>query len=219
MTSKIPEILRRPTERQFEKAFAPYAIEIGQLARAWNALHDQLGQIFSQIVTPARPNISIAIWYSTPSDRTQRDMLKDAYLAVGAIDSKIHPKAKEDIKWLIDQVQCLADRRNDAIHAPISIGRSVASGEMIIKPDIFYGNPRARKLYRKELLPELRWYRMCAVVLKEFSVLIWLCLRRTDGAWPEKPQLPTLGQTHFHRPSRRKNNAKRHRPQPRSLPG
>jgi hypothetical protein len=118
MTSKIPKIARRPSSQQIEKAFAPYALEIGQLARAWNALHDTLGRIFSQIVSPGNYNISGAIWYSTPSDAAQRKMLKAAYLAWGAIDTKTHPRAKEDIKWLIGQVQALADQRNDAIHAP-----------------------------------------------------------------------------------------------------
>ena len=169
MTSKIQKRPQRPTERQFEKAFAPYALEIGQLARAWNALHDNLGQIFSQIVSPARPNISTAIWYSTQNDRAQRNMLMEAYLAVGAINSKTHPKAKDDIKWLIDQVQHLADRRNDAIHTPISVGMSVASREMIIKPDIFYGNPRARKLYGKECFQSLG-----GIVCAQLSLRIFL---------------------------------------------
>jgi hypothetical protein len=214
MKPKIQKRPRRPTERQFEKAFAPYALEIGQLTRAWNALHDNLGQIFSQIVSPGMPHIPSAIWYSTPNDKTQRDMLKGAYLAFGAINSKTHPRAKEDIKWLMAESQRLSDQRNDAIHAPISVGMSMKSGEMIIAPDIFYGNPRAKKLYGKELLAELRWYRMCAVVLKNFSVLIWLHLRRTDGTWPERPLLPTLGQTDLHRPLHHKNSSKSVQSQP-----
>jgi hypothetical protein len=122
MTSKIVKKPRRPSAKQIEKAFAPYALEIGQLTRAWNALHDNLGQIFSQIVSPLNNNISGAVWYSPTSDAAQRKMLKAAYLAWGAIDTKTHPHAKDDIKWLIDEVQVLADQRNDAIHAPILVG-------------------------------------------------------------------------------------------------
>jgi hypothetical protein len=195
-------------------AFAPYALEIGQLTREWNALHDNLGQIFSRIVSPLNYNISGAVWYSTPSDAAQRKMLKAAYLAWGAIDTKTHPHAKADIKWLIDEVQILADQRNDAIHAPILVGKSSRTGGMIVEVDIFYGNPRAKKLYGKELIKELTWYRMRADTLKKFSVLVWLHLRRTDGSWPERPLLPTLGQIHLHRPSHHKNSSKSVQPRP-----
>jgi hypothetical protein len=102
----------------------PYALEIGQLTRARNALHDTLGEIFTQIVSPSNANVSRAIWYSIMSDKTQRDILKAAYLAWGAIDPKKHPKAKEDIKWLIKTVDNLGFQRNDAIHAPILVGKS-----------------------------------------------------------------------------------------------
>jgi hypothetical protein len=198
----------RLTERQIGKAFAPYALEIGQLTRAWNALHDTLGEIFTQIVSPNNANVSRAIWYSILSDKTQRDILKAAYLAWGAIDAKTHPKA------LIKSVDNLGFKRNDAIHAPILVGKSMRTGEMFVSSDIFYGNPRAIKLHGKELLLELRWYRMSADVLKRFALSLWFCLKRSDGSWPQRPLLPTLGQTQNHRPSRHKNSSKSRQPLP-----
>jgi hypothetical protein len=86
-------------------------------------LHDNLGLIFSQLVRPENNNIPRSIWYSMQSDSAQRKMLKSAYLAPFAIDGKIHPRAKEDIEWLIKEVQTLAVQRNGAIHAPVLISR------------------------------------------------------------------------------------------------
>ncbi|MEJ0093094.1 MAG: hypothetical protein WDN46_06600 [Methylocella sp.] len=200
---------RRPTARQIDNAFAPYALEIGRLTRAWNGLHNMLGEIFSRIISRNNVNISRAIWHSLMSDKTQRDILKAAYQAPGAIDSKVHPKAIADLKWLIKNVDDLGFRRNDAIHAPMLVGKYMRTGEMVVLPDIYAGNPRAIKLHEKELLLELRWYRMCADTLAKFAGVIWFHLGRDKGSWPERPLLPTLGQGQTDRASRRKKgNAK-----------
>lgn len=204
MKSSTPLLkkVRRPTQKQIEKAFAPFAQEIGQLARAWNALHDQLGQIFGQIVRPDNLNISRAIWFATQSDKAQRGMLRASSIAYFAINEKIHPKAKEDISWLLTKIDKLSDMRNNAIHAPIMIGMNTSSREMVIEPDVFYGNPRAINLKGKELLVELKWYRQTAEALRQFAILIWLHLRRIDGSWPHRPSLPTLSSTPAKAPSK-----------------
>jgi hypothetical protein len=77
------------------------------------------------------------------------------------------PKAKSEIVWLINYIDhSLADRRNDVIHSPFSF-MTDNSGTRL-KSDFFSENPRAIKLFEKELLAEFTWYqhRLCLSEIK-----------------------------------------------------
>lgn len=199
---------RPPSENTIDNAFAPFAMEIGKLTRSWNILQENLGEIFAQIVNDTNHNIPLAVWYSTHNDRAQREMLRRAYASFGAINNRRHPMAKEDIKWLLDRCDSLADQRNDALHAPLMLAISESNKTIEVMPAYFLGNPRALKLKNKNILEELRWYRESAETLREYALSIGFYLGQDGTSWPEKPLMPTLGQTHPHRPSRRKNNSK-----------
>jgi hypothetical protein len=179
-------------EGEAEKAFAPYANEIGLMTRAWNGLHEELGQIFGQIICPANQNIPRAVWHSILSDKAQRDILRAAATAPFAIDEQKYPKAKADITWLLDKTQQLSEPRNNAVHAPIMMSLDTQTHEIAVAPNIFSGNPRARKLHGKNLLKQLQWYRAQAQTYRQFALAVWFHLRRDGTTWPCRPTIPTL---------------------------
>ena len=140
--------------------------------------------------------MGMTIWHSSKSDRGQRDML-EAALSAQATDeewTKKFPKADEDIRWLLHKVNGVAEQRNNAIHAPCSLG--IDSGELEIMPIVFFSNLRARKLSGKDILSEFAWYEKSADILKAFTREVASASMNHDrpSSWPDRPQLPTLEQ-------------------------
>jgi hypothetical protein len=118
-----------------------------------------------------------------------------------------HPRALDDVEWLLNQVDRLADQRNDAIHSPFL--QAMYEDRIKIEPAVFLGHPRARKLAGKDVLAEFRWYQERAGVLRGFAfklceVLIWFPQR----PWPDRPQLPQFGQSKTRKTKRPRMTAK-----------
>jgi hypothetical protein len=97
-----------------QQARKPYVIALGELVIAWNSLQENLADLFWVITGVSNGAIPLAIWHSTNNDRAQRQMLRAAVEAAFAKEKKI----KDDILWLVDRANALADQRNDAIHSP-----------------------------------------------------------------------------------------------------
>jgi hypothetical protein len=177
-----------------DRAFAPYALQIGHLSRSWNQLHENLCGIFARVVSPHNRNIAYAIWHEQRSDRTQRGMLRSACEAHGAIDTNNRQTAIDDIRWMLERCRDLADQRNIAIHAPMFVGMDTATGEFMVEPHNFQNNPNANRLYGKAILHELRYFRAKSDALKEYALKIWFALGHTERTWPQRPTLPTREQ-------------------------
>jgi hypothetical protein len=60
-----------------------------------------------------------------------------------------HPRALEDIKWLINKANDVAGGRNIAVHAPRSVG--LGDGRYEIMPMASFGNRLANKLVGKQI--------------------------------------------------------------------
>jgi len=160
------------------------------VAHAWNYLHEKLGQLFV-VISGADRDIALAIWYSTDSDRTQRSILKAAIAA--SVDRRNElPKASEDLKWLLDRADEVAEQRNNAIHAPCSLyvgGGEDSSTEM--GASFIYGHPRARKLMGKTVLIEFDWCERYAETLTRFTLKLETAIAFADQyPWPDRPSLP-----------------------------
>ncbi len=95
LTTRHQRMTKRPTGKQLDRAFAPLALEIGKLNRAWNMLHEHLGSLFAHIVNNDNLSIPLAVWYSTQSDRSQREMLRAAINAFGALDANLATLARK----------------------------------------------------------------------------------------------------------------------------
>lgn len=199
---------RRPSVKL---ASRPYLLAIGRLTFAWNSLLETLGLLFGVILRPQTENCSMAIWHSLRSDRTQLEMFR------AVVDAHTWPDslttAKEDVTWLIRETQKLADPRNDAIHSPYLTlyGMVDDSGELKvhIEPWAFHGNPRAKKLMGKDLLKEIEWYAEKARVLRQYAFDVHRPIWMPDMIpWPERPQMPHLGQSQTRTKSRPRKRAK-----------
>jgi hypothetical protein len=184
-----------------EAAFEEYYLAVGKVARAWNTLHEYLGQLFvtASGASWTQPWVAQAIWYSVKSDRAQRDMLRAAVNAKSGRWEKL-PKALDDLNWLLDRCDELAEHRNDAVHAPCSvyIGSGPNGAEM--GPAYFAaGNPRAKnlsakKLMGKQLIAEFEWCEKYAWALIGFIQKLEKPMALPDDGyrWPDRPPKPTL---------------------------
>jgi hypothetical protein len=198
--------LRRAVNQKVRAKMNPYVTALGRVAHSWNYLQESLGQLFCT-VTGLDERVGQAIWHSTSSDRAQREMLSAATST--SLDRRLttdYPKAKEDIKWLLDRANKVADQRNDAIHAPISI--SIGQSEFEIVPASYYGNPRAKKLVWKDIIAEFKWYELSADALTRFARAVRTAIQSDTFPWPDKPQMPTLQPRKNRKARRRKNTGK-----------
>jgi hypothetical protein len=98
-------------------AFRPYVVALGQLALAWNALHETLALLYCRIMGGSMVNQHLAVWHALKVDRAQRDILIAA--AQSNTWGAMPVKFMEDIKWLCGRADALEDLRNDALHSPL----------------------------------------------------------------------------------------------------
>jgi hypothetical protein len=113
---------RRPWwkgDRFTEEAYKPHALAIGQLALAWNDLHEKLGEIFVVVMEGNTTDdnedevLQIAsVWSVATSDRTKREMLDVAVKTCPKLEGGSFPKLPADIKWLIGRTTALEEERH-----------------------------------------------------------------------------------------------------------
>ena len=126
-----------PSPDRIEKVVEPYARELGKLVASWNTLHERLGELFSAVLNKSHPGIGSAIWYSTQNDRAQREMLRAATEAAAA-EGTLTQQARDEIKWLLDRTNELANERNDAVHAPVALFTDQDGTKLMT--EYFFGN-------------------------------------------------------------------------------
>ena len=195
--SRLPKI----TSKKFE----PYALAIGQMALAWNELHESLGLLFGQALDLKSGRDAgiqcAAVWGSVTSDRQKRLMLDAAINWLGRERHVKYPKLK-DVLWLTDRATSLEDSRNNVIHAPLGEATGIVAAlaglaHGSVFPSGFF-NERSEKLGKatvfagKDLLKEMILYRDYAQMLADFSDDIFAAWRGKTSTWPERPDLPSL---------------------------
>jgi hypothetical protein len=191
-----------------ERAFRPYAIGIGQTVLAWNDLQETLGRLFSRIMDSDWYVIrrgdevfvtskALEAWQSLKMDRPKRDLLTAALGMSHPQEKKKFPKMLADLTWTINQTNSLEDTRNDAIHAPLRLFHSEKEGARIpaIEAAKLFGNRRAKKLSKKDILAEFRWCRDVALTLRNFADELDRSLADPQRPWPQRPKMPTRRQT------------------------
>lgn len=198
----------------FDKAFAPVAVQIGRVARLWNQLHEELGLIFSRVLTPNNITIPLSAWHTQQNDRSQREMLRAAILAWHIHNKKNHPTLRDEIIWLLNEADILANKRNDALHMPINILMNCKSFEFSVEPNHFWGHPRALKLKGKDVLCEFSWYAAQIEALRYYASAAQINLASLTPL-PKRPVLPPTSQFLNQKPTRRQTLPKRLRPPPR----
>jgi hypothetical protein len=179
--------------------FDPYVSALGQLALAWNDLHEALAGLFWTVMSPPLHegveinHVPIHVWHSLRSDLAQREMLRAAVEHPNANWSGERYKwFAEDVVWILKKVMELSTARNDAIHSPLFLTPSVSMGPERLSPFEWTFNPRAIGLAkRRNLLGEFHYCRDVAIVLHDYCRFIGLALVNPGRTWPGRPGLPT----------------------------
>jgi hypothetical protein len=172
------------------RAFLPYVTALGQLALAWNGLHEMLAFLFCSVMGGGYTNQFLAIWHALKSDRAQREILLAA--TKNYVSGAVPPKFYEDIEWVCKRADALEDARNDALHSPLWAYQR-GPDNIIVMPVTGLGHVRAQKLFDKHLLSEFRWCRDSAIALTHFAYDIDASLLDYMKPWPDRPQLPNRG--------------------------
>jgi hypothetical protein len=204
-----------PTPRHVLDRFAEHATEIGHLVYASARLQWSLGELFAALVGTGKP-ISIAIWNSLKSDRSQRDILEAAAKVALADDAD----AKSDVFWLLQEADARAIDRNDAVHTAFFFTNN-EDGEIVPVPDPMSSPGRLQRLTDSGLpLPGLfAAYHSSLTALYRYADKLTDQFLPTEGErppWPEKPQLQPSGQSLNRKGSNRQIAAKPPEPQLRS---
>jgi hypothetical protein len=180
--------IKWPTRDEMRAAYEEYVAAVGEVAHSWNYLHERLGQVFA-VVMEGDYNRSLAIWYAILDDNQKRRLL-NAALESSAKDrwKPRLPKARRHLFWLVSETSNLADRRNDAIHAPCSL--YVGEEGHTFGPAWLSGNPRARKLRGKKIIQEFALCSQRAEQLARFAEKAQSALISSDYPWPGRPSPP-----------------------------
>ena len=215
-SKKPPLYADRFTERQF----APYVKAIGQLVLAWNSLQEALSFTYQLLLVGAINDSDHnhmsqvrSSWYSIRSDRNQRGLLKAVVQTATEWQKRTYPKLRDDMEWLLKEVNSLEDARNNAAHSPlmlISRKKSLLAAALAhaleqdrVTPESAMGNPRALALAKKDLLTEFEWCRDSALTYRDFVIHINRALWTAGYTWPSRPKLPNRGQKKGRRDRRR----------------
>jgi hypothetical protein len=179
--------------RETHEAIEAYCVAVGLVVYEWNDLHEKLGRLFA-VVRGGDRREPLTEWYAIRSDTRQRETLRSAIAETTSDRWKKSARAPDDLKWLLDGVDKLANDRNNAIHAPCSLYlRGDGSSEvMAAVRSANGGNRRAKKLEGKDLLTEFHWCAAYALRLGQFAGMLAPAMASPDNyEWPKRPKIPS----------------------------
>jgi hypothetical protein len=190
--------------------YTPYVVAIGQLALAWNDLHEALALLFIELLANGRAYPATDLWNAASFDRPKRQLIK-SLMRTAPLKYPARVRLKADLEWLLAEIDKVEDARNDAIHAPLTFSTegkvlsiftpgnkevSITIPVDKIVPSTAFDNRRAIKLLNKDLLTEFRWCRDMSLALTEYVSEIYEAVAANppdSNVWPTKPVLPGRG--------------------------
>jgi hypothetical protein len=175
------------------EAIEAYCVAVGLVIYEWNDLHEKLGRLFAVVRGGGRRE-PLTEWYAIRSDTRQRETLRSAIAETTSDRWKKSPRAPDDLKWLLDGVNKLANDRNNPIHAPCSLYlRGDGSSEVMAAVRSANGaNRRAKNLEGKDLLTEFHWCAAYALRLGQFAGMLAPAMASPDNyEWPKRPKIPS----------------------------
>jgi hypothetical protein len=182
-----------PTGEQMQEVEDAYALAVGRVSGAWNYLHQALGGLFAVIIIGGDVDLLLAAWRSIENDRSQREMLRAVINAASPERWKDMPEAAADLLWLLKRADKLADVRNDAVHALVSLQLGAKIAEMNVSQS--GGGKRERKLRAnaekgRKLLDEFAKCKQDTNALSIFVRRAAFALAKPDRqAWPsDRPE-------------------------------
>lgn len=165
-------------------------------------MQEKLTFLFYTIGTFEKEHVSNSIWHSTPSDLSQRKMLRAAAVAQGGDQNP----QMADIIWMLNKIDNeFGHRRNEAMHAAYELVTDTGGErETHFVPDKWSSNPKSHAFEGKGLIAEFEWLAKSTSQLAEYAYRMALHLTSDDASpeelydedgnenypWPEKPSLP-----------------------------
>ena len=139
-----------------------HATALGNIAIAWNSLHELLGVTFTMLMDPASYVHSWAVWHSMRSDTQQRTTL--GAVLDSALKGPPNPVLPE-YEWLLGRIK--PGERNASLHSPYGV--IVENRALKFIAIDTSGHPLARKLQeKKDLLAEFIAYEARILAAVEF---------------------------------------------------
>jgi hypothetical protein len=182
-------IVKYPTDAEVRAAFEAYVTGVGKVAHAWNYLHERLGALFAAVLNTPDRNVAAAVWYSPYVDRVQREMLRAAIEAMAEYRWQSLPNdARDDLKFVLKEIDAVGYKRDDAIHAPASLYTDYTGSEMAAS--FLSGHRRAKNLAGKQLLIEFDWCERYSEELSRFVAKATEALLFGGVQWPSRPRKP-----------------------------
>lgn len=184
-----------------------YAINVGYVAFEWNQAQEALGVLFGNILRIDHPAAAATIWQSLPSDRAQRQILReivDLYYRGDAQALRLKAAANPDVKHLNKFAECIiwvinnidnkySNSRNNAIHIPMHFRGDYVNGEetTLFLPDIGFFNKRAWSAIDKDIIDEMK---ICVINLNRLCSYIidltdWFEAKDFSKPLPKRPLL------------------------------
>ena len=175
------------------EAIEAYCVAVGLVVYEWNDLHEKLARLFALVRGGDRAE-TLMEWYAIRSDTRQREKLRRAIAETTSGRWKKSPRAPDDLKWLLDHADKLANVQNNAIHAPCSLYlRGEGSSEVMAAiRSANADNRRAKDLEGEDLLTEFHWCAAYALRLGQFAGILAHAMTSPDHyEWPERPKIPS----------------------------
>ena len=187
----IGKFPKPPTKRERDALYRPYALAIGNLLLSWNSLHEETGHLFGNILSGNKGLVAMAAWHVLKNDALQRDMLKSVCEAAphtmfGVTKREGGFARRDDILWLVDEVNKLRSIRDDAIHAPLLF--VISPKRTYIAPAEWRGNKRAVSLAKRDMMRAFLYCDQRANALRDYASQMHRALSRPEQVpWPGRP--------------------------------
>jgi len=205
-------------DRFTERRFRPYVLAIGQVALAWNDLHEELAMLFVTMNGGGWIEPHLGIWNSASMDRARRAMIRGLNANYTAREKAEFPRRQPEINWLLAEAEKLENDRNNIIHSPLFLvrGGGIAAGYtgQAALPHTLGRNIRALNLSEKrDLLSYFRGCRNAALMLRDFTHHLKRAISASGAPWPRRPVLPDREQKTGH-PDRHPRSGPKSPPRP-----
>jgi hypothetical protein len=149
----------QPSVPYTHKAFRPYVAALGQLTLAWNDLHLALAMLFCSVMGGGNVGPFLAIWNALKSDRSQRDILLAAAMAILHNGGSL--KLAEEITWICKRTDVLEESRNNDLHSPLW-GTRRGSDDTLVMPVVGLGHALLILLARRSSMIALAFWSAAA---------------------------------------------------------
>lgn len=207
--SRNPKKPRSPSAVMSSK-LRTYATAVGYVAFEWNQAQEALGVLFGKILQIPHPAAAATIWHSLPSDRAQRQALREIVDLYYRGDEQVFrlklardPDIKylklfaDNIIWVVNQIDNkYSIGRNNAIHIPMAFLGHFENGidwtEFV--PDISFFNKRAVSVIKKDIIDDMKICSLNLNILWSYikDLTLWFDARDFSMPLPKKPLLQEL---------------------------